>query len=97
MKKLIIIIAILGLLCSCATVQPTKPIGNAKIINTGIYAKYGHILMFDDDGDRTPDYFEYYTCHPLFSNPSQLAIKQPDGDFIMGNHNCIKRGFADFR
>lgn len=87
-------------LASCAAlpnVATPHPTDNRVIINTGIYAKYGHIVMFDDDGDRTPDYFEYYTCHPLWSNPENLTIRQPDGSYRFGDHNCLKRGFADFR
>jgi hypothetical protein len=53
--------------------------------------------MFDYNDDQTPDYFEYYMCHPLWSDEDQLFVKQSDGTYRFGNHNCTKKGYADFR
>jgi len=102
MQRIIFIAICMSLLISCAggrsnLYNQVNPNDTREIIQTGIYAKHGYIVMFDDDGDRTPDYFEYYNCHPLWSDASQLTIRQPDGSYRFGNHTCLKRGFADFR
>jgi hypothetical protein len=99
MKHLIFIALCIAMFTSCAAIPRTQdglhPTDNRVIINTGYYAKHGHIVMFDDDGDRTPDYFEYYDC--LWGEGDRLTVKQPDGSYRFGDHRCIKRGFADFR
>ena len=99
MKHFIFIAICVSILISCAggRTNLNNQVDTREIVQTGIYAKHGYIVMFDDDGDRTPDYFEYYNCHPLWSDASQLTIRQSDGTYRFGNHTCLKRGFADFR
>lgn len=100
MKNYIFIAICLSILISCAggRANLNNQVDDREIVQIGLYGKHGHIVMFDDDNDRTPDYFEYYNCHPMWAGFSpQLTVKQPDGTYRFGNHTCKKMGFADFR